>query len=165
VPPDTTRKLARAQEHYDRNERCLFCDLLAAEDRDGRRVVADNGDFVAFVPFAARRPFEVQILPRHHLQSITRLDRDEMRSLAAIVRSVLRSYASLFGRPIPYVMAVHQDPTDRRDYDMYHLHVEIRSLGRGLDGTVDLESGAHVSHVPAERAAAILRDAAVAPEQ
>jgi UDPglucose--hexose-1-phosphate uridylyltransferase len=165
VPPATARKLARAQEHYDRNERCLFCDLLAAEDRDGRRVVADNGDFVALVPFAARWPFEVQILPRHHLQSITRLDRAEMRSLASIARAVLRGYESLFGRPIAYVMAVHQDPSDRREYDAYHLHFEIRPREHGTASTAELETGAHVSLVPAERAAAILRDAAVAPER
>jgi hypothetical protein len=48
-----------AKNYFEYKERCVFCDMIKQELSTGQRVVAENDDFVAFVPFAARFPFEV----------------------------------------------------------------------------------------------------------
>jgi len=50
---------------------CFVCDALAAEVDDGRRVLVNLPDVVAFVPFAAQFPYDVMIVPRPHLAWIT----------------------------------------------------------------------------------------------
>ena len=41
----------------------MHCDVVARERSDGVRVVAENRTFLAFVPFAARFPYEVHVTP------------------------------------------------------------------------------------------------------
>ena len=47
---------------------------LAEELADGRRIVAQNDHFVALVPFFARYPYEVHILPKALKTAISEFD-------------------------------------------------------------------------------------------
>src|SRR5690348_4516099 len=64
IPPIPARELEAARKHKEKTGRDLFGDILQQELEDGRRVVAQNAHFVAVVPFYARYPYEVHILPR-----------------------------------------------------------------------------------------------------
>ncbi|MBM3892566.1 MAG: DUF4931 domain-containing protein, partial [Verrucomicrobia bacterium] len=64
TPSAIKTKLAGARDYYERKERCVFHDILRQEQRDGRRVVYENGGFLVFCPFASRFPFETCILPK-----------------------------------------------------------------------------------------------------
>lgn len=125
VPPVAQRELARALEHEDRTGRCVYCDVIAEERRDGRRVVVENASFLATIPFFARYPYEVHIYSRRHLQALTDLNDDEQRDLALTLKQVLVAYDGLFDRSFPYIMAIHQRPTDGLRYDHYHFHIEF----------------------------------------
>ena len=50
VPPRTSRLLARVRAHRASGGRNLFDDLVASELSDGRRIVARNEHWIAFVP-------------------------------------------------------------------------------------------------------------------
>ena len=54
IPPRVEKEIAAARAHYRKHRRCVFCDVLGKERRDGRRIVAENGGFTAFIPFFAR---------------------------------------------------------------------------------------------------------------
>jgi UDPglucose--hexose-1-phosphate uridylyltransferase len=133
VPPNAARELACSREHEDRTGGCLLCDIVAEERREGRRVVAENESFVAVVPFFARSPYEVHVYARRHLQALSDLDEDEHRDLAEIMKVVLVAYGRRFGRTVPYVMSLHQRPTDGLRYDYYHLHVELAPSAQSAD--------------------------------
>ena len=63
VTPRTIKmKLMMARDYYAQKERCLYCDVLAQELNKQRRLVAENSDFAAFIPFASRFPFEACVL-------------------------------------------------------------------------------------------------------
>src|SRR5689334_8081985 len=66
VPLVVADELHNARAYHDYRERCLFCDILRQETEAGTRMVADAGRAVAFVPFAARVPYETWLLPRRH---------------------------------------------------------------------------------------------------
>src|SRR4029077_7171236 len=102
---------------------CAACVLLGRELEDRSRVVYENDDVVAYVPYAARWPYEVHVLMRRHRPSLNDCTPAELRLLAQGLQRVTRGYDALFARPFPYVMVVHQAPTDGRGAG--HLHVEF----------------------------------------
>ncbi len=103
----------------------LFQDVLAAERRDGRRVLVENGAAIAFVPYFARYAYEVYVAPVRTHASIAALDSAERRDLATVLRDVVIRFDNLWQMPFPYVMALHQAPTDGRRWDGFHFHIEF----------------------------------------
>lgn len=125
VPPRITRELYQAQTHHERDGGCLLCNIIEEELRDGRRIVAENDSFVAFVPFFARWPYEVHIYSKRHFQALTDIVRAEQKQLAVMLKMVLVAYDRLFNISFPYMMVIHQRPTDGGAYDYYHFHIEF----------------------------------------
>jgi UDPglucose--hexose-1-phosphate uridylyltransferase len=110
-----------AQDHGS----CLLCGYLSIEREQKERLVCDNNDFAAIVPFWAVWPFEILIVSRRHLTGIDQLNGDERASLADILKQVTSRYDSLFSSFFPYTMGFHQRPTDGEDHLEYHLHAHF----------------------------------------
>ncbi len=125
VPPLIQREVDAGEQHLSGRGSCLWCRGLEAEVADGRRIVSENESWIAGVPFAARWPYEVHLQPRRHVGWLHELDATERRHLAALLGSLLRGYDRLFGFSLPYIMAIHQRPTDGLGNDGYHLHIEF----------------------------------------
>ncbi len=160
VPPIIERELASSAAHLRRTRRCLYCDLLAVE-ADGPRVVARDDRWLAFVPAFARWPYEVHLAPLAHAGQLTDLGPEQADSLARILIEVLRRYDRLFGRPLPYVMAMHQRPPGR-GRSHYHLHIEFYPPNRAADrlkylAGSELGAGAFIVDARAEDTARELR--------
>jgi len=159
VPPRIERELECCLGHLERTARCLICDILGEERRDGRRIVAENGSFAAFIPFFARWPYEVHIVASRHLQALTDLTAAEQRDLASILKSLLVAYDRLFDKSFPYMMVMHQRPTRPGSYEHYHFHIEFYPPLRRADRLKYLagsETGAGLfinDTLPEERAA------------
>ena len=113
-----------ARHHVDTG-RVLFQDVIRAEIEDGRRLLEASDETIAFVPYFARWPYEVFVAPRECHESIVTLSADERRALARSLREVLRRYDSLWGMPFPYVMVLHQAPTDGQSHPGFHFHIEF----------------------------------------
>jgi len=125
IPPRIERELEQSLAHRARHGSCLLCDVVAEERRDGRRIVALNNSFVAFIPFYARWPYELHICSRRHLQALTDMTETEQLDLAAMLKMVLAAFDRLFNLSFPYMMVIHQRPTDGGNYDHYHFHIEF----------------------------------------
>jgi UDPglucose--hexose-1-phosphate uridylyltransferase len=125
IPPKIERELEQSRTHQEKTGRCLICDILIDERKDGRRVVCENDSFTAIVPFFAKYPYEVHIYSRRHLQALTDLSAGEQHELAAILKTVLVKYDNLFDYSFPYMMVFHQRPTDGANYGYYHFHIEF----------------------------------------
>ncbi len=90
---------------------CALCELCRRELEDGRRLVYENEKVVVYVPWAARWAFEAHVVLRAHRASLVECEAAELDALADALQALVRGYDGLFGRPFPYVMAVHQAPT------------------------------------------------------
>jgi UDPglucose--hexose-1-phosphate uridylyltransferase len=102
---------------------CAMCTLLGRELEAGDRVVHSGDAVVAYVPFAARWPYETHVALREHRASLAECTAAELAALASTLQALTRGYDRLFARPFPYVMVLHQAPTDGRRAG--HLHVEF----------------------------------------
>ena len=157
IPPLVQRELDAASESGD----CLYCKILAEELADGRRVVAQNGSFVAFVPFFARFPAEAQVYPREHFGTLHDLTPAKARDLASMLSVVRRKYDNLFGFPMPLMMFVRQSPA-KGEHPYFHFHVEFCPIQRSatkLKYLAGVESGlgTFLNDTVAEERAAALR--------
>jgi UDPglucose--hexose-1-phosphate uridylyltransferase len=124
VPPRVEREISASRAYQKSHNHCLFCSIVEKERQDGRRVVAENDSFTAFIPFYARWPYEVHIFSRRHLGAINELEEQEEQGLAAILKWVTSKYDSLYGFSFPYMMVLHQSPT-RGNYPFFHFHIEF----------------------------------------
>ncbi len=163
VPPRFFTAGLAARRHRERTGRCLQCDLLEAELKAEERIVCESAYWVAYVPFAARWPFEVRVVPRRHAPDLVSLDDAERDDLAATYLDVLRRFDGLFDTPTPYVAGWQQAPV-RVDRDVSHLAAEIFTIRRApgkLKYLAGSESGAAIwiNDITPEDAAARLRSA------
>ena len=163
IPPRVGRELEACRAHLDRTRNCLYCDIVLREAAEGTRVVGESPGFLAVVPFCARWPFEVHVLARRHAIDLVGLTEPERTDLARVLSLVLTAYDGLFGMSLPYVMAVHQAPTDGQDWEaVSHLHIELMPTQRTADrykvmAGSELGAGVFVSEMSPEEAADRLR--------
>jgi len=140
---------------------CLFCYLLAEELRQNQRIIAENANFVAFVPYAARFPAEVAIYARRHVQTLLDLADEEKTSLAGIISVVRQKYDNLYGFLMPLMMAVKQAPL-KQIHPKYHLHIQFLPLQRSLNklkylATIETAYGCFLADTAPEEMAEMLR--------
>jgi len=125
VPPLIRTELASSKGYWKRTGNCLFCRVIAKEKDDGLRVVCENEGFICFLPFFAHWPYGVHIYPKRHVEVITDLTEDEKGMFASILKNVLKKFDNLLDMSFPYMMVLHQRPTDGKAYPHYHFHVEF----------------------------------------
>jgi UDPglucose--hexose-1-phosphate uridylyltransferase len=160
---DLRRELTQAREYYGYKHRCVFCDTIREAIVTRDRLIQDTPHFAVFVPYAARVPFEVRIMPRRHAAGFEDISADEVVDLAR----VLKHLTGLLGKAIgdlSYEMTLHTSPnlaikivqgewdTIERDY---HWHFELLVQPERATGV----SGIAVTDMLPEEAARILREA------
>ena len=118
---DTERE---AQQRYNAEcGRSLFQDIIAAEQQDGRRILFEDAHTIAFVPYFARYAYEVYIAPKRSVPHIHALNESEVASLAQALKYVTVRFDNLWRQSFPYVMPIHQAPTDGGDYRDFHCFI------------------------------------------
>ena len=160
---DLRTELTQAREYYAYKRRCVFCDTIREEAATGDRLIQMTPHFATFVPYAARVPFELRILPRRHASAFEAITPDEVADLARLLKSLCGLLAKGIGDP-SYEITLHTAPnlavkivqgewdTIERDY---HWHLEILVEPEHAAGV----SGIAVTDMLPEEAARILREA------
>ncbi|MFJ4175191.1 galactose-1-phosphate uridylyltransferase [Microbacterium sp. NPDC089696] len=158
VTPRTTRVL----ESIEQTGVDLFSRILDFE-QGSERVVLRGEHWTAFVPFAARWPLEVHLMPHRHVADLAGTTDAERDELAPLYLRLLRGVDALYETPTPYIAAWHQAPV-RRGRDGVRLHLQLTSPRRAADKLKFLAGseaamGAWAAEVTPEQGAARLRDA------
>jgi UDPglucose--hexose-1-phosphate uridylyltransferase len=163
IPPLIQTELDSASEHSRQHGACIYCRILEGELGQGIRMIAENHNFVAFVPFFARFPTEVQIYSRRHFGKLADLSADEFLELAEMISVVRRKYDNLYGFPMPLMMLVRQTPA-HGDHSYFHFHVEFLPIQRSPKklkylAAVESGTGTFLNDTRAEEQAAAMRQA------
>ena len=166
VTPRTRTMLRAARTHLDQTGGLLLADVLAAEQDSGVRVLSGNAHWTAYVPAAARWPFEVHLVPHRQVLDLAGLSNAELTAFGPVYLDVLRRFDALFASPMPYISAWHQSPVRHPDRDLAYLHLQLTSPRRAADKLKYLAGsesamGAFVNDVRPEEAARMLREVAI----
>lgn len=125
MPLRIKTELESCRDHWDGTGNCLFCDLVRHEKKDAERMVYSADGISIFIPSFAEFPFQVYIVPDMHTSSLSAMSHGERRGLAKALKVLTGAYDALFDTPFPYMMCMHQNPTDGKEYPYYHFHIEF----------------------------------------
>jgi UDPglucose--hexose-1-phosphate uridylyltransferase len=126
VVPDEPAAEDRAQRDWFAREGKPL--LLAYAEREAglqERVVCQNEQWLAVVPWWAAWPFETLVLPRMAVARLSELDRGARESLSAIVGELTARYDNLFNCTFPYSMGWHGAPFDAREARPWQVHAHF----------------------------------------
>jgi len=166
VPPAPAREVHGADTGANAQE-CAVCREIEQEVTDKERIVAESGDWVAWVPFASGYAYGLRIAPRTHAGSLPALDAASRDDLAAILIDALSRYDRLWPAPhagyrFPYLLWFHQAPADGGNGWHVHAHIAPPLRAPGVLRYIasgELGSGTLSNPVVPEDAARALRDA------
>jgi len=165
LPPKAVRALAVATAHKKKTGNILLENILARELSDKVRIVAQNEEWAAYVPYASRYPFEIHLAPKRSVPDFQALDEAASDAFAPLAKEVLLRLDGVFGVKMPYIASWHQAPV-RVGRDVTRLHWQIASVRRApgkLKYLAGSESafGAFMMDLKPEQSAAQLRDVAL----
>ena len=156
VPFPVRNRLYEGQRYFDTYGRCVYCDMLDYERREGTRVVMENEHFLAFAPYASGVPYEMWLLPKHHRASFGTVEEDETRDMARVLQNLLARLWRLLDDP-DYNYVIDTAPEHMAQVPFYHWHLEIYPKLTTPAG-FEIGSGIGINVVAPEQAAAQLRD-------
>lgn len=166
LPPLQARALELARAYYARNGANFAADLVKRELAQGLRIVRENDFAVTLVPPFARYSYELWLLPKRPVQFLSELSPDERLAVAELLKDALTRLDALFGVRMPYLMTLHQAPTDGAQYPEWPLRFEfypaLRAKGKlkFLAGT-ELGAGVFANDSLPEDKARELREVSV----
>ncbi len=137
IPPKVKEELKNAKAYYTKNGRNLFSDLNSAEKKHKERVVFENKNFMAYIPYFTDYPFGVFIVNKKQKGNITLFNKNEKKDLMQAIQKVTAAFDKVFDRPFPYMMCLHQTPVNDiryQDAELYYtFHVEFYTPLRAKD--------------------------------
>ena len=155
VAPYVKLELDGAEKYYKSNKECVFCTMAEYESEEGKRVVFENEEFIAFCPFASRAAFEVHVMPKKHSPYFERITDEQKVKLAEVFGKALGAIYKALNDP-PYNFYIHSAPCDGKDYPHFHWHIEILPHTATWAG-FELDTGIEISTLQPEVAAEFLR--------
>ena len=112
IPDEPQAELLAQKEYRSAHGSCLLCDYLHRETELAQRIVCENEEFVALVPFWAVWPFETLVLSRTHAGAFDRDVRRAARGPRGHTEAPDDPLRQSFRNQFPYTMGLHQTPTD-----------------------------------------------------
>ena len=125
IPTEPAKEDREQRAYFESEGAPLLLDYLDAELAVGERVVLENRDWAAVVPFWAVWPFETLLMPRRHCRHLAELAPEERNSLADLLKRLLIIYDNLFETSFPYSMGWHGKPASPGDHAHWQLHAHF----------------------------------------
>jgi UDPglucose--hexose-1-phosphate uridylyltransferase len=156
IPNVILRELFGSQKFYQKNKKCIFCEIIKEEKKNGQRLVFEDENFIVFCAYAARVPFEMWILPKKHDERFENLANEKRFQLAKVFQVVLRKLYKGLNDP-PYNFYLHTAPLKENHHGAYfHWHFEIVPRLTRFGG-FEFGSGIIIDVVSPEKSAEFLR--------
>lgn len=166
IPPRAATLAAKAAGFFEASggRQTLMGHALAAERQSGERMVIEGEHFSAFVPFAARWPLEVHLVPHRQVADLAGLTGEERDELTTVYLELLGRLDALYPTPTPYIAAWQQAPVDAALRPASYLHLQLTSPRRAADKLKFLAGseaamGAFINDTTPEKVAEALRAA------
>ncbi len=122
VPDESAAETTHLAQYHSEHGACMLCDYTLLELNEKSRLVCENEEFIAVVPYWAVWPFETLVLSRAHTGSLAEFSEAQKRGLADILKQLTVRYDNLFQTSFPYTMGFHQSPTNGKEHPEWHFH-------------------------------------------
>lgn len=159
LPPRVSRSLHGASRFFQKNGEKVYDKLIELEMKQKTRVVYENEHFIAFCPFAADFPYEVQIFPKDSTSHFVNVPDNQFSSLGQALSIVLGKLRVALGNPA-FNFFIHTAPIETElanIQDFYTWHIEILPKVK-VDSGFELGTGIELNVVDPDDAAQLLRE-------
>ncbi|MBU1136862.1 DUF4931 domain-containing protein [Patescibacteria group bacterium] len=154
LDPNLRSSLDGAEAYYRQHKKCVYCEMIAWDIKDGRRIIYQNEKFVVLSPFAPQVSFEVRVYPKKHQAHFGEMAPDEKALFAdAFLKGLSSVYQKL--KDPAYNFYIHTAPVGK-EYGEYHWHLNILPKTAIMAG-FELGAGIEISVIEPEKAAEFLR--------
>ncbi|WP_457599294.1 galactose-1-phosphate uridylyltransferase [Hydrogenimonas sp.] len=165
VPPEVLARLQRAHRYFHEHGRPLVSTMVAAETKEGMRVVKETSSFVALCPYASAFAFETEIVAKAPLSDLCALNEATLRELAGLFGELIGSLYRQLG-DFDFNVVIETPPLQRSfsteaffDEIPKICRLSLRILPRLYRlGGFELGSGVPINPVTPEEAASLLRE-------
>lgn len=156
IPPDVSHSLRGSERYHAENGLCVHCVILEKELKEKKRVIFENDNAVAFLPFVSREPFEIRVFPKKHGPYFEDCGEGCLEDVAEALRKSLEMLERSLGS-VDYNFFIHTAPVkDKEKFSYYHWHIEVQPKISVLGG-FELGTGIEITVVDPDDAAAFLR--------
>ncbi|MEH6582938.1 MAG: UDP-glucose--hexose-1-phosphate uridylyltransferase [Halioglobus sp.] len=125
MPTLPAREDISQRDYFEQKGRHLLLDYAVRECEAAERVVCQNDDWLAVVPYWASWPFETLLMPLRAVSRMSELNAGEKANLASILKDLTTRYDNLFQTAFPYSMGWHGAPSGVEDVEHWQLHAHF----------------------------------------
>lgn len=157
IPQMIRSRLDIARLHFDEEGTCLYCDFIKMEKGAGERILFETDNYIAFVCYAPRMPFETWVVPKYHNSNFEEITIEQSKELALVMKKVLEKLYKALNNP-DFNYAFYPAPTRDKNLEFFHWNIKIFPRITSLAG-FEVGSGISIVTVVPETAAEFLRKA------
>lgn len=165
IPKPQRERYQHSYDHYMGSSSALLESEILREEEAQERIVATNGEFTAYCPYASAYPFEVIISSKKALGQIDSLHDETVEEVAPLLRIILKNMKTqlgsfsfnlsvttppLQGNTVEYDILTHTD-------DMCRFAIRIMPRLYHFAG-FEVSTGVMINPVTPEHAAKLLRE-------
>ena len=125
LPNEVEIEDKQQNRYFQQHQRPLLLDYLKHEQKAGQRIIIENNDWVALVPWWAAWPFETLLLPKSQVLHLSELSAAQSAALAEILQKLTTRYDNLFTCSFPYSMGWHGAPFNASANQHWQLHAHF----------------------------------------
>lgn len=137
IPQRIMTELINSKLHYEATEKVLIDEIYLEEEKAQKRVIYSNASFMACIPYFTDYPYGVHIFSKKQHSSLLDLDETDKMDLSDMLIKITAAFDTLFDRPFPYMMSIHQVPVNTADFQdastYYRFHIQFYTPLREKD--------------------------------
>jgi len=157
IDSDINKALETSQKYFNKNKKCLYCEMIKLERKKKKRIVFENKHFLVLCPFASKSAFQMIITPKKHLSHFEDITEEEKIALAQVFKVVFSKFYKVLSNPA-YNFYLHTAPCDGKKHNYYHWHWTILPKTATMAG-FEIGTRMEISSIEPEKSAQILRKA------
>ncbi len=166
LPPDIYRSINGSYEYYTKHKKRVYSELLEWEQKERKRIVYENKEFIVFCPYVSKYPYELRIFSKQSHAHFNQMPDSSDEFFADALYTSFQKLKIALDSP-PFNMFIHTAPlTDEfgvHMHEFYHWHVEIVPHLK-IDAGFEMGTGIEVNPADPDESAEIFRNASVEPE-
>lgn len=156
IPGQIVDRLHSARRFFEESGQCLSCTIVAQERAQASRIIAENDDFVAFIPYAALSPYHLWIFPKTHGACFSEQPVGTLPALAEVLHTVLGKVHGLLANPAFNLVVRSLGPQEK---DVPHFHWYLSIVPRVVKSAgFELGTGMYINSSLPETNAQALRE-------
>lgn len=150
IPPKYETMFSILSDYYIKNKRCYFCDLKFDD-----RIIEENEFFTSFVPYDAKFPYEINILPKEHIFNFKMMNDDLLYKFGEILKNSILRLTGLF-KGISYNICFYNSAKKENINKYMHFYAQIIPRIGHMAG-FEFSTGCFINSILPEKAAKMLR--------